>query len=268
MRVNSVQKKNATAIVTGASSGIGLAFASLLAQKGYNLLLIARNINKLNDLAKTLSTQYDTQCNVLSIDLSEENASKKVLEYIITNNLNISVLINNAGFSGNYKFLEADWSQLSKELNVMSIAVTELCYLIAPLMEKNSWGRIINVSSGAAYLPPTQSLLYTGLKSYVLNFSQSLDMELKPKGINVTALCPGFTRSEFHNTMGTNKQVSKVPNFLWQAPEQVALEGWHAVMKGHPVCIPGLINKIIISTSRHLPLNLQYNLGKLMNPFK
>jgi short-subunit dehydrogenase len=110
--------------------------------------------------------------------------------------------------------------------------------------------------------------LYTGIKSYVLNISQSLDMELKPQGIHVTALCPGFTHSEFHDVMGTRDAASKLPNLLWQDADAVVREGWQAVMKGKPVCVPGAVNKLVAASIRPLPIALQYRLGDKLNPFK
>lgn len=119
----------------------------------------------------------------------------------------------------------------------------------------------------AAFSPPGASLLYTGIKSYVLGMSQSLDMELKPQGIHVTALCPGFTRSEFHDSMGTREAADRLPGLLWQEADEVVHEGWAAVMKGKPVCVPGAVNKLIASTVRPLPVALQYQLGSRLNPF-
>ena len=113
------------------------------------------------------------------------------------------MLINNAGLSGKTAFAETPWPKLAAEIQLMVTAVTELCHRVLPGMRERGWGRIVNLSSLAAFSPPGASLLYTGIKSYVLGMSQSLDMELKPQGIHVTALCPGFTHSEFHDTMGT-----------------------------------------------------------------
>jgi uncharacterized protein len=141
-----------------------------------------------------------------------------------------------------------------------------VAHLAVPGMKAKGWGRILNVSSLAALAPPGKSLLYTGIKSYVLNMSQSLDMELKPHGIHVTALCPGFTHSEFHDVMGTRDQARRLPGVLWQEPEAVVREGWAAVSAGKPVCVPGAVNKVLAAAVRPLPRALQYRLGRDGNP--
>jgi short-subunit dehydrogenase len=177
-------------------------------------------------------------------------------------------LINNAGLAGKGSFAGSPWSALAGEIQVMITAVTQLCHLVLPHMRAQGWGRMINLSSIAAFSPPAESLIYTGIKSYVLNMSQSLDMELKPQGIHVTAVCPGFTHSEFHDQMGTRDAANKLPSILWQDADAVVAEGWRAVMRGQPVCVTGLVNKVMASSMRPLPISLQYHLGNRLNPFK
>ena len=158
---------------------------------------------------------------------------------------------------------------LAAEIQVMITAVTELAHLTVPGMKERGYGRIVNLSSLAAFMPPAASLLYTGIKSYVLDVSQALDMELRPYGVHVTALCPGFTHSEFHDVMGTrDAATSKLPSILWQDPEAVVREGWRAVEAGKPVCIPGVVNKVTAAAAKPIPTRLGYFLGKTLNPFK
>jgi short-subunit dehydrogenase len=183
---------NRTALITGASAGIGAAFARFLAKEGYSLLLVARRIERLEELANELSKQYNLRCDVYAADLNDPKAPVSIMEYAESKNITIDVLINNAGLSGKTAFADTPWSKLAAEIQLMVTAVTELCHLVLPGMKARGWGRIINLSSIAAFSPPGASLLYTGIKSYVLGMSQSLDMELKPQGIHVTALCPGF----------------------------------------------------------------------------
>jgi short-subunit dehydrogenase len=135
-------------------------------------------------------------------------------------------------------------------------------------MIERRWGRIINVSSLAALSPPGESLLYSAIKTYVLVLSQSLDMEFKPHGVHVTALCPGFTYSEFHDVMGTRDAANHLPSILWQQPDDVVKEGIQAVMKGKPVCVPGTVNKFLAAVMRPMPLWMGYLMGKTFNPFK
>jgi short-subunit dehydrogenase len=259
---------NRTALITGASAGIGAAFARFLAKEGYSLLLVARRIERLEELANELSKQYNVRCDVYAADLNDPTAPASIMAYADSKNIAIDVLINNAGLSGKTAFADTPWSKLAAEIQLMVTAVTELCHLVLPGMKARGWGRIINLSSIAAFSPPGASLLYTGIKSYVLGISQSLDMELKPQGIHVTALCPGFTHSEFHDAMGTRDAANKLPSMLWQEAEDVVREGWNSVMSGKPVCVPGTVNKIIAGSIRPLPLTLQYFLGNHLNPFK
>lgn len=257
-----------TALITGASAGIGAAFARHLAAEGYALLLVARRIERLQELATELKAQHGVRCDVFAADLNDPAAPAAIVAFAEKQGIAIDVLINNAGLSGKTAFAETPWPKLAAEIQLMITAVTELCHRVLPGMRQRGWGRIVNLSSLAAFSPPGASLLYTGIKSYVLGISQSLDMELKPQGIHVTALCPGFTHSEFHDTMGTRDAANKLPGLLWQEADEVVREGWDAVMKGKPVCVPGVVNKLVASTMRPLPVALQYHLGNRLNPFK
>lgn len=257
-----------TALITGASAGIGAAFARHLASEGYALLLVARRLDRLKELANELTAQHCVRCDVFAADLNDPAAPEEIVAFAQSQGIAIDVLINNAGLSGKTAFADTPWPKLAAEIQLMVTALTELCHRVLPGMQERRWGRIVNLSSLAAFSPPGASLLYTGIKSYVLNISQSLDMELKPQGIHVTALCPGFTRSEFHDTMGTRDAANKLPAMLWQEADDVVREGWQAVMKGKPVCVPGVINKVVASSVRPLPVSLQYHLGNRLNPFK
>lgn len=263
-----METTRSTALVTGASAGIGAAFARHLAAQGYALLLVARRFERLQELAAELSASYGVRCDVFAVDLNDPAAPAAIMDFVEERGIVIDVLINNAGLSGKTAFAETPWPKLAAEIQLMVTAVTELCHRVLPGMRARGWGRIINLSSLAAFSPPGASLLYTGIKSYVLDMSQSLDMELKPQGIHVTALCPGFTRSEFHDAMGTRDAADKLPALLWQDAAEVVWEGWEAVMKGQPVCVPGRVNKLVASTMRPLPVALQYHIGNHLNPFK
>jgi uncharacterized protein len=254
------------ALVTGASAGIGATFARTLAAEGHDLLLVARREQRLTELARELAAEHGVRCEVLAVDLTDRAAPRQVFEHAAAVGVDVDVLINNAGLSGSTAFADTPWPQLADELQLMVTAVTELAHLAVPGMKAKGWGRILNVSSLAALAPPGKSLLYTGIKSYVLNMSQSLDMELKPHGIHVTALCPGFTHSEFHDVMGTRDQARRLPGVLWQEPEAVVREGWAAVSAGKPVCVPGAVNKVLAAAVRPLPRALQYRLGRDGNP--
>lgn len=257
-----------TALVTGASAGIGKSFAELLAAEGYDLILVARREDRLRELADELSEKHGGRCEVFAADLRDPETPTRIFEYTQSLRVAVDVLINNAGLSGKGAFSETPWDEISGELQVMVMAVTELTHLYVPGMRERGWGRVINLSSLAAFQPPGASLLYTGIKTYVLNMSMALDMELKPHGVNVTALCPGFTHSEFHDVMGTRSQANKLPGLMWQDADDVVRDGWEAVMKGKPVCVPGSVNKVLSASMRPVPTRIQYLLGRGANPFK
>ncbi|MEK8086164.1 SDR family oxidoreductase [Aquabacterium sp. A3] len=256
------------ALITGASAGIGATFARQLAAQGYDLLLAARRGNRLKDLAQELSQRHQVQCEVLSVDLASPGATATVMAHLAHLNWHIDFLVNNAGLSGHSKFAASPWAPLGGEIQLMMTTLTELTHSIAPGMIERRWGRIINVSSLAALSPPGESLLYSAIKTYVLVLSQSLDMEFKPHGVHVTALCPGFTHSEFHDVMGTRDTANRLPAILWQQPDDVVAESIRAVMKGKPVCVPGTVNKFLAAIMRPMPLWMGYLMGKTFNPFK
>lgn len=181
------------ALVTGASAGLGSHFSRLLAQRGYDLILVARRADRLETLAADLSREFSVQCHVIAIDLADPRSAESLLAEVAARGLHVDFLVNNAGFGGSGRFSETEWQDISRELQVMVTTLTELAHRLVPGMRTRGFGRIINVSSLAAFMPPGESMLYTAIKSYVLNMSQALDMELKPYGIHVTALCPGFT---------------------------------------------------------------------------
>lgn len=257
------------ALITGASAGIGAAFATHLAEQGIGVVLVARREDRLTTLAAELTRRYGITAEVIAADLTDPAAPRAIIDRTRALGIDVDILINNAGLSGSKAFADTPFTELAGEIQVMITAVTELAHLVVPGMKERGFGRIVNVSSLAALLPPAASLLYTGIKSYVLNVSQALDMELKPHGIHVTALCPGFTHSEFHDVMGTRDTASStLPGFLWQEPQDVVRAGWTAVEKGRPVCVPGAVNKVTAVAAKPVPTGLGYLLGKTFNPFK
>lgn len=255
-----------TALITGASAGIGAAFARHLAAEGFDLLLTARRAERLSALAQELRDAHGVRVETLAADLSDPSAPETIIAFADEQGLVVDILINNAGMAASASFADSTWPALAGELQLMVTAVTELTHRVIPGMKSRGRGRIVNLSSLAAFAPPGASLLYSGIKSYVLVMSQSLDMELKPFGIHVTALCPGFTHSEFHDTMGAGEAAARIPPILWQQPEDVVREGWSAVEKGRPICVPGGVNKVLVGLTRPLPLRAQYVLGRDLNP--
>lgn len=256
-----------TALVTGASAGIGEAFARLLAREGYQVILTARREETLARLAGELEDVHGNTCHVIRADLSDPAAPEALMGSVAERGLQVDFLVNNAGFSSYGAFADARWEDLHREVQVMVTALTELTHRMAPGMKSRGWGRVVNVSSLSAFMPPMSSLLYSGIKSYVLFFSEALHMELAAHGVHVCALCPGFTRTEFHDVMQTREATNRFPAFFWQEADAVVEEGYRAVMAGRPYRVTGTLNRIAGAVMHNLPEWLRYRLGRRTNLF-
>lgn len=251
------------ALVTGASSGIGLAFAQVLASHGYDLVLTARRRDRLEALAAELNRRYSTDAVVLPEDLSDVQGCERLAGAVAERSLQVDVLVNNAGFGVPGSYSSTTWAQQADLLQVLVIAVAELSHRLLPGMIERGWGRIINVASLAGLLPGVAGhTLYAASKSFLIRFSESLALETARHGIHVTATCPGFTLSEFHDVVGTREQVKKMPAFLWVDADYVARASYDAVMAGIPVFVPGRVNRAIATLGGVLPRSLVRSLMK------
>lgn len=245
---------NKYALITGASAGIGKEFAKQLAKKGWNLLLIARREDKLQLISKELSQESSIDAQYFVADLADIRQPGIIFEHCMKKNYNIAMLVNNAGYGVPGDFEKNNWQTHSDSLQVMLNSVIELCHLFYPAMIKSKYGRIINVASLAGFAPPTAGhTLYGATKSFLIRFSHTLNLEGKEKGVHVTALCPGFTYTEFHDVNQTRSMVSKLPKFMWMKSEEVVKQGIIAVEKNQPVKVNGKINRIIAALSSALP---------------
>jgi short-subunit dehydrogenase len=246
-----------TALVTGASAGIGRAFARLLAGEGYDVILTARRVDRLDALARELSDEHGVAAHVVPIDLADPAAPARLVEVIESRGLHVDVLVNNAGYGVPGSYASTRWHQQDAFLQVVVVAVAELTHRLLPAMIERRWGRIINVASLAGLLPGVAGhTLYAAAKSLVIRFSESLALETRHHGVLVSAVCPGFTLSEFHDVTGTRAQVNTMPWFMWLEAETVARDGYAAVMRGDPVCVTGRLNKAIAVIARLLPQRL------------
>jgi short-subunit dehydrogenase len=251
------------ALVTGASSGIGLAFAQVFAANGYDLVLTARRRERLEALAAALGRQHNTHSVVLAEDLSNGQGCERLTSALAERSLHVDVLVNNAGFGVPGSYFSTTWAQQADLLQVLVIAVAELSHRLLPGMIERGWGRIINVASLAGLLPGVAGhTLYAASKSFLIRFSESLALETARHGIHVTASCPGFTLSEFHDVTGTREQVSKMPAFMWLDADYVARASYDAVMAGIPVFVPGRVNRAIAMLGGVLPRSLVWSLMK------
>lgn len=258
--LNSVNVK--WALVTGATSGIGRAFVDLLAKEGFNIVLLARNADLLRDVSKEVKESYRVQTEIISVDLGDECASSAIMAELEKKKIALSVLVNNAGFGDLQPFSQADWLLNKRQVNVMLGAVTELSYYVAQKMKENREGWIINVSSLAAFTPNMPGSMYNAIKSFVVNFSEALNLELKPYNVHCTALCPGMTKTNFPKAMGAEEFFSRIPEWRWMNSEQVAKEGLAAVLKGKSIHIPGKVNRLLAKMFQVVPNSLKYEMGK------
>jgi uncharacterized protein len=243
-----------TALVTGASSGIGKSFAEQLAADRFDLVLVARRRQRLEDLGLALSEKYGVRTYVIDADLADPAAPQQVFETLKDRKIDVDVLINNAGFGIRSTFAATPWTTHAQLIQVQVTAVAQLTHLCLPGMVERGYGRIVHVASLSGLLPgaPT-STLYAAAKSFLVKFSESLTAELHGKGVHVCAVCPGFVLSEFHDVMGTRSIVSKLPGPLFLTAERVARESVEAVMRGDVVYVPGPLNRVLATIARHLP---------------
>ena len=245
------------ALVTGASSGIGLAFAHVLAERGYELILTARREDRLAALARDLAERHGAITHVVALDLGQPNAAESLAGWLAQRALTVDVLVNNAGFGVPGSYADTTWEQQREFLQVMVVALAELTHRLLPGMIERRWGRIINIASLAGLLPGVAGhTLYAAAKAFVISFSESLALETAKYGIHVTASCPGFTLTEFHDVTGTRAQVNRLPKFMWLDAAHVAQSSYDAVMAGVAVYVPGRVNRSIAGLARLLPRRL------------
>jgi short-subunit dehydrogenase len=245
------------ALVTGASSGIGKAFAELLAEKGYAVVLVARRRDRLDELAASLRQRYNVDTHIIAADLAQADASSTIASELGRNQLSIDVLVNNAGYGVPGSYTNVTWDEHSRFMQVLVTAVLDLTYQLLPGMLARGWGRIVNVASVAGMVPaPAGHTLYGASKAFVIRFSEAINAENKDRGVHCTAVCPGFTLSEFHDVTGTRDQMNQMPGFLWLTAADVAREGYDAVMRGKPVIVNGRIYQFLVWLNGALPRTL------------
>lgn len=242
-----------TALITGASSGIGAAFAHRLAAEGFNLMLVARREDRLHALATELMQQYGRQVDVFISDLSIPG-EVALLERRIAACDTLSILVNNAGFGTTGLFADVDISKQLDMIHVHINATVHLTHAALPGMIARRCGAIINVSSIAAFARSAGMVTYSASKNYLNTFSEALSLELRGSGVQVQALCPGFTATEFHDTPEfATFDRANVPSYLWMSPEEVVQVSLTALDSDEVVVVPGFENRLII-LFMHLPI--------------
>ncbi|MGK7919656.1 MAG: SDR family NAD(P)-dependent oxidoreductase [Trichodesmium sp.] len=243
-----------TALITGASAGIGKTFAQELAARKTNLILVARSEDKLHELANNLQSQYQIQTDVIVKDLTEPGATKAVFEVVSQKGLTIDLLVNNAGFGDYGNFTERP---LEKQVNMIQLNITalvELTHLFLPGMQKNKTGAIINVASIGGFQPLPYMSVYGATKAFVLSFSEALWAENQDLGVKIFALCPGPTESEFFQRAEFPKSTGATSNQKLTSAEEVVVDALQALEKNPSnVVTGGFSSQLIVNISRFLP---------------
>lgn len=254
-------KQKPLCLVTGASAGIGAALAREFASAGWNLALTARREAPMVELAQDLKAEFGTISHILPADLSQPGACADILKRLKKKGAYVDGLVNNAGYGLTGYYMHNEWEAHREFLTVMLDAPCEMTHLVLPGMQDRGFGRVLNVASLAGHVPGSRGhTLYAATKSFLIKFSQSLNMELQDEGIKVSALCPGFTYSEFHDVNETRGAVSRLPDWMWMSAEEVAESGFMALEQGRAVHIPGRGNKMIAGLAKLLPESIALSL--------
>jgi short-subunit dehydrogenase len=260
-----------TAAVTGATTGIGAAYARRLAGEGYNLVITGRRKEIIQKLADDLSRQYGIKVDVIIAELSNDSDFQKLIDVVKTRE-DIEMLINNAGYSGYARhFEEIDVAEHEKMVKVHQIIPMRLISVIVPGMIKRGRGNIINVSSIGAFLSLPSCSTYCGTKAFLKSYSQSLYLELKDKGIRVQVLCPGVTLTDFAKNYYSKElydETMKKSKRMAMTPEKVVDYSLNCLKKNKLVCVPGLSNKLMVNLLQPLPAGIYSSLLARMTAWK
>jgi short-subunit dehydrogenase len=234
------------ALITGASAGLGAEFARQLASKGKDLILVARRTEPMEALAGKLADEYNVVVDVIQADLSDESATSKLFADVRERGLQVDYLINNAGSVGPDLLADRDWPAQQKYIELMMTSVAGMCHHFIPPMQERGFGRVLNVASVAGFLSIAGDASYGPTKAYVIALSKGLAMTVKGQDINVLALCPGFTHTDFHLADELARMKKSTPSFIWYDAEVVIREGLAALEKGKSQLISGRLYRFLI----------------------
>ena len=248
---------NSWALVTGATAGIGESFTRLLAGNNYNIVLVARDLPRLQERATALEAKFGISTHVIQADLATDAGCLKVEKHIAENQ--IDVLINNAGFGINKAFTMSTLEVEQQLLDVLVRTPMRLMHVALPLMKARNNGIIINVSSVAGYIAGGT---YSASKSYLTVLSESLNTELTATNVKVSALCPGFTRTEFHQR--GRMSMKGLPNFMWLNSDRLVEQSWRDALKGKAVSVPGWQYKLLVLIVETIPRSIVRKVGMNM----
>ncbi len=229
------------ALITGASAGLGVEFAEQLAARKVDLLLVARRKEKLEAVAADLRARHGVDVAIFPADLADRDAPRRIFEFSQDSNLDIDWLVNNAGSAGPNLLEEPEWAPQAAFLELMMLSVTQMCHWFVPPMKARNFGRVVNVASFAGRIARPAGAHYGPSKAYLIALSEELALMLKGTNVHVTALCPGFTHTDFHTSAGLDEMKSHLPGFIWYDATTVVREGLEAVEKGRPILVSGRI---------------------------
>lgn len=234
-----------TALITGASAGLGAEFARQLAAKGLRLVLVARREDRLKAQAESLKAEFGVDCQWICADLSDLGAAALIEQVLVERNISIDYLINNAGSAGPDLLNDRDWQSQRDFFQLMMTSVAELCHRFIPAMVARGFGRVINIASVAGRIPRSGGCNYGPSKAYLVALSEELNLTLSQRGVNVCALCPGFTHTDFHETAGLSAMKANMPKWLWYSADIVVADGLKAVEAGRAIAISGRLYRLI-----------------------
>jgi short-subunit dehydrogenase len=259
--------KNKYTLITGASSGIGLEIAACMADKGHNLILTARRENILMEASNDISEKYKVKVDFIAADLSDIDAPERIFNYCEENDYEVEVLVNNAGYGIPTSFHETSMEEEEKFIRVLGISVIAMTKIFLSGMIERGYGRIMIVSSVAAFSPPSSiQPLYGPIKTFMNRFSDGINLNYNHKGITSTAVCPGFTVTGFHTASGVQDEMDRVPSFMKLSATRVASEGVEATLSGKPLCIPSKTYKTLVFILKYVPESILTLLGKGLAP--
>ena len=253
---------NRTALITGASSGIGLELAKLFAKDNYNLVLVARRKSQLERLALELSKEYSISVTIIAKDLSLPSSPEEIFNELKEKSIHIDILVNNAGTQVYGKFHKTDIEKELQLIQVNLVSLTHLTKMAVAEMSKRGCGKILNIGSTGSFTPSPLNAIYCATKAYVLNFSEGIAKDLEGTGITVTTLCPGATHTEFAEK--AKMQNTRLFSSMVMNPDEVAKIGYRALIKGKRVVVAGLYNKLLVFSLRFTPRWLVLKIGKIL----
>ncbi len=251
---------HATAVITGGTSGIGRAFARAFAERGYDIIITGRRRKVLEATAAEIRAATGRKVETTILELTDARRRSAFGEFLGARD-DVEVLINNAGFGLSAEF---DAEHLRRHLDMVEVhvrATLEFTAAVLPGMRKRRSGAIINVSSVAGFFPMPRGSIYSASKAFLISFSESLAMEVRKDGIRVQALCPGMTRTDFHDHMGVSgKEITQRRFLVWMSPERVVEASLGALRRNRVVCIPGVFNRVVARVFSHTPRRIYYRL--------